>query len=622
MSSLKEHIVLCGKIPSGNKFRDSEKRKIHRFECDPSEKKRNVNIDLPHFKKLVGCHIPERYKDLLEIAGYVYAADRMIDRGSPTALEFQAWSRKLHFHIKVRDFAFWGKKATIHALSEALTFVSGDNSYEFSFYKGGKDHGQMSLTDSEEITFEKKNNSHVCLFSGGLDSLAGALQSLGEGKNLILISHRSNNIGVSQIQKGILNRLMTDFPERIQPFHFSCNLKGERAVEETQRTRIFLYTSIAISLMNLASDEAINIFENGITSINVSKRQDAINARASRTTHPKTLFLLQNFFSLLADKEVKLNHPFLLKTKSDVLNIIKEAGKASYINSTLTCTKTFLKFKNDSSASHCGRCSQCIDRRIAAFSTELEDYDATYDMDISKDSIKDTEGFTHLHDYIFKSFELRDCSQSNFAFEFFNELTDITPYIAGSDNAEKTQAIYDLMKNHSACVDRALGRIRAIENLSKPMVKNSIFEILSSRTHLKSSMEVEIEKICGELKQRVPLAFQTQKPSSEKVLNDQIQALLGANGNGYTREFPVLKFGSAKTVPDHAVDTDLFIEAKYPRNKKSQSQLTDEIAADITKYGEVHKLFVIYDPERKIANDDEFVDKIDSFKNCKAIIIR
>lgn len=622
MSNLRKHTVICGNPNVHKKYLSKTNYLVHNFECDPTVVGRNVEIDLPHFVQIVGCHFPSRIKDLMEIASYVYASDRMIDRGSPRSMEYNSWSRKFHYHIKVRDFEFWNQIEVMQALNEALIFVSGDYSYEFTFYSGGKDMGQSALTDDQAIKFDKKENSCVCLFSGGLDSLAGALKLLSEGKNLILISHSSNNVGVSKIQNGVLNRIIHDYPNRIQAFKFLCHLKGERAIEETQRSRIFLYTTIAFSLMSLASENSINIFENGITSINFAKRQDAMNARASRTTHPKTLAYFQNFYSLVYGDRIEICHPFLYNTKSDILQIIKDNNKESYINSTLSCTKTFLKFKNNSNASHCGRCSQCVDRRFASYATELEEYDATYDMDISKDSIDDQEGFTHLHDYLYKVFELKSENLRTFGYNYFEELVDILPYINGVDNYDKTNSIYNLVKSHTERISTAIQRIREGEDLTKPKPVNSIFNILDERIYLRKPAEVIVDQLCAELNISIPIAFQSQKPNNEKTLNDHIQAIISKNEESYAREFPYIKYGTAKTVPDHSLSPNLYIESKYPRNKKSQSALTDELTQDIIKYGDSFKLFLIYDPERIITQDDLFKSTIEASPNCRVCIIR
>jgi len=42
----------------------------------------------------------------LELAAYIYAADRHTRRGSRDAVEFHAWSRRFRFRIKVRDVEF------------------------------------------------------------------------------------------------------------------------------------------------------------------------------------------------------------------------------------------------------------------------------------------------------------------------------------------------------------------------------------------------------------------------------------------------------------------------------------------------------------------------------------
>ena len=88
MSDEKTHIILCSGAPLPAKFRRLPKHHIHKFHCDPSRKEHNVNIELPHLIKQVNCYFRPRIKDLLEIAGYIYAADRMTKRGQPSQVEY------------------------------------------------------------------------------------------------------------------------------------------------------------------------------------------------------------------------------------------------------------------------------------------------------------------------------------------------------------------------------------------------------------------------------------------------------------------------------------------------------------------------------------------------------
>jgi hypothetical protein len=97
------HHLLC----NGARFEVPRNAKSLRLDYRPDEQP-NVRIELPSFVEQL-LHIPPRLLDLLEIAAYVYCADRWSYRGTKSAVEYQAWSRDFAFHIKVRDFKFWSR---------------------------------------------------------------------------------------------------------------------------------------------------------------------------------------------------------------------------------------------------------------------------------------------------------------------------------------------------------------------------------------------------------------------------------------------------------------------------------------------------------------------------------
>jgi 7-cyano-7-deazaguanine synthase in queuosine biosynthesis len=624
LRSEKTHIVLCSDalLPKG--FGRGADYSILKLAYDPNSSSNNVNIDLPHFKESLSVHIRDRIKDLLEIAGYIYAADRLIKRGEIDSLEYHAWARNIHFVFKVRDLKFWEQTSTSKLLSEALLYMSGDKQLNFSFIGGAKDIGQLNAFDVEGISPELKVKSTIALFSGGLDSLAGVIQTLETTKdNVILVSHRANH-GTTKTQKGIHKKLAEDYPRRIKYYAFNCTLKEKRAAEETQRTRIFLYTAVAFSLASIFKESEIQIFENGMTSINFSKRADLINARASRTTHPKTLHHMSQFFSHVAEKKFKIQHPFLFHTKTDIFKLIQRFNRHNYINSTVTCTKTFQKFNNNTNATHCGGCSQCIDRRFAAFASDLEKFDAIYDFEISKDTFLNEEAKTHLCDYIKLAFNFSNESLDSFYYDKLEVLSELTDYIEGNDDTEKVEKIFILCKKHFQQIHLAVKKILSLEDPLKPKIQNSFFTFIDSREYFKDPVERFIEKITDKLLKVLPEAFNSEKPKNENGLNDFINAFLLGEKDEYYREFPAVKFSFAKTIPDHSYEGhNLFIESKYLRGKTSKSAITDGIAADIIKYPEEKfKLFLIYDPERKISNDETFKKDFERKPKCKICIIR
>ena len=115
--------------------------------------------------------------DLIEVASYVYSADSLVSRGGPAAARMgERWRRNFHFEIPVRNPDIWNQQSIVDALSTTLGFVS-DDQYDFTFraatnpvaFDGYFEYGQdRGMTPSS-----------IMMFSGGLDSFAGALESPG-----------------------------------------------------------------------------------------------------------------------------------------------------------------------------------------------------------------------------------------------------------------------------------------------------------------------------------------------------------------------------------------------------------------------------------------------------------
>lgn len=164
------------------------------------------------------------------------------------------------------------------------------------------------------------------------------------------------------------------------------------------------------------------------------------------------------------------------------------------------------------------------------------------------------------------------------------------------------------------------------DSMFKPLLTNSIYEVVNGRRFQRDRAECLAADIAQMLSTAIPIALANTTPDHENALNDQIQALLKRDQETYEREYPAVRFSFATVVPDHfstAADVDLFIEAKYLRKKMSPSGITDQIAADLMKYPDgAYKLFVIYDPERRIKDDTRFKRDFEQRSNCTISIIR
>lgn len=581
----------------------------------------NVNVSLPDFVRGV-YHLPPRVLDLLEIAAYVFSADRLTSRGVRDALEYHSWARSFYFIVRVRDIDFWEKDSVRNKLEEALCFMTGDREYEFRF-QPGHSTPPTSLFDSEQFMIDPKEETHVVLFSGGLDSLAGVVELLEtSGARLCLVSHRSQP-GTTRTQCQLFEALKKLYPGRVSLYSFRCTLKKTRAIDENQRTRAFLFASIAYSLSRALSQDAFYVFDNGYTSMNFPRRQDQMNARASRTTHPKTLSLVKEFLSEVHQSEVRIQAPFLWKTKADVFDILRKYERYHLIPSTVSCNHTY---KHLGSATHCGKCFQCIDRRLAAYGSQLDSVDdaGIYALDFITRTV-DAETKTTLVDYVRQASDFARWNIDHFYKRMLAELTHIDGYIPGMNEEETVSAVWRLCRRHGEQVERAMLRMRAIhDGVFDETPKGSFLEMINVREYLKEPIERLAVDICNRLRRAIPKAFRKNPPKDEADFNDKVDGFLASWRGEIEREHPAISFALAHTIPDLSLSRDrLLIESKYIRGATTPSKVTDAIAADITKYPETsHTLFVVYDPGRKITDDQKFKRDFEQRGNCTICPVR
>ncbi|MBA3518658.1 MAG: hypothetical protein H0T75_13700, partial [Rhizobiales bacterium] len=233
---MNEHLVLCG----GTKRAGRAKH----LQLALSGKDQNITLKLEDISRRLVRNLPDRLVDLLEIATYVFCADRAISRGGEAQTgNGAAWRRRLHFVVPVRDPDHWRRPEILEALQTTLTFLS-DDEYGFEFETAEVENSVQSYL---EFTEDESSISpdEIVLFSGGLDSVAGAVEELSRDMSIALVSHRSSPKTYSH-QKALVADLQRRFPGKVMHFPvLITRLEGLRAPETTQRTRSFLYSTLA-----------------------------------------------------------------------------------------------------------------------------------------------------------------------------------------------------------------------------------------------------------------------------------------------------------------------------------------------------------------------------------------
>lgn len=455
MNEFAEHIVCCSGVKPCGEDNGVQYLALEYKDGCPNK---NVSINLNRFVT-DNYHISDRLKDLLEIAGYIFSADRKTYRGNNRDQFYHSWSRAFHFHIGVHDKEFWERQDVKNALEEVLLFLTGDHSYKFTFYDGG-DSFPSNLFDNENFTIDTPEKLKVSLFSGGLDSLAGAIELLETTDyEICLVSHQSGQPGVKQTQRLVYEALNALYPNRCKHYKYHCGFDHFPSTDETQRTRSFLYTATAFAIAKTYNQNCIYVYENGITSINFAETQDLMNARASRTTHPKTLKLLEKLFSMIGESAFEIKNPFLFRTKTDVVEVLKKYDKLGLLDSSVSCSATR---NHCSKFTHCGICSQCIDRRFAVYAAEIENADENgiYAFNFMTEDLEEDEIKKSLVEYIAIAQRFAETNSNSFYLDWGSEIVDIEPYVNGESEEARVMKIFNLCERHAKQVESALNRMR------------------------------------------------------------------------------------------------------------------------------------------------------------------
>ncbi len=445
------NLIWCGPDNPPDEKRTGFKKTVR---LDSLSQDHNVNLRIENISSTLIQNIPSLIIDLLEIGSYVYCADQSITRGGKTwAQNGKDWYRNFIVNIPVRNPDIWGRPEIKKCLSETLEFLS-DDSYDFKFRQLKKDAPRQQYFDFSQGWSEFDTDS-ILLFSGGLDSLAGGLDEMVEhNRDIVLVSHRPMP-KISSRQTSLVNELKREFEGKRKLLHIPVWVNKDPGIthDANQRTRSFLYASLAVAVAKMTQKDTIKFYENGIVSCNLPISEQIVGTRASRSTHPKALSLFSEFFSLLFDRPFKVENPFFGYTKSDVVKSIGDKGYHRLIASTHSCSHTRQTLQLNK---HCGTCSQCVERRIATEFNGFQEFDPKeyYDIDLFRDSLKKPEDRTMVESYISNSLGLEDVSFEDFISRY-PETTRIINQL-GMPASKAADLVYNLHKRHGNQVSQVI----------------------------------------------------------------------------------------------------------------------------------------------------------------------
>ena len=431
---------------------------------------RNVNLRVDYITRGMLGNIPELLGDLLEISAYVFCADQRASRGSDQLTDYgRDWRRDMRFNIPVRCPDVWSDASVQEELRKTLGFLS-DDAYTFEFTLS-ENPAEIQEQYFPNLIDAAPSVDEVALFSGGIDSFAGAVNDIVKNnKSLLLVGH----FGASKI-RNVQDALVKGLEERgynqqasFVPILVS-NVKA-RTVEDTQRTRSFLFACLGLVIAQMAGKDRFTFYENGIVSLNPPVSGDILGGRATRTTHPRVLRGLERLFSLILEREISIDTPLQWMTKPEVVLLIKDAGMSDLLPTTCSCTRTHSRTK---AQPHCGECSQCIDRRFAVLAAEMEEYEpaSTYCLDLLTSDRTGDEKLRMALNYVAFFNKLRGVPQNRFIAEY-SEFVSALGEFPGLTTQEVGARLFDMFQRQAVSIDSVM--VKALRDNAEALVKGEI----------------------------------------------------------------------------------------------------------------------------------------------------
>ena len=395
-------------------------------------------------------------RDLLDIAAFVYHADNSTRRATNKDVFNEKWVREFTFVVPVREPDVWQCEAVNNKLVEMLDYLTEDR-YEFVFTHRDPRPEQLVLQDISDTLPYAPEADCVALFSGGMDSLAGAANLVESGRKPILVSHQSRPV-LAQLQRRLASSIRERMPSWVFPhLDVRINRMGLEAVENSQRSRSFLFLAIASLVAHELALNEVVVSENGITTFNLPRLGQTVGTLATRSTHPRFIELFRQMVSEVFVKDFVLTMPFIWMTRAEVLEILTHRNCTDLIPLSASCNHS----RRPKVFPHCGTCSQCVDRRFAVTYLGLDALEGEldgYEKDIFTDELEEGEERMQAVSPVQFALDVRKRDALSFYAKYV-QVFDAVAAIPG-DSDQNLTAMYELHRRYADETYGVMGKVQ------------------------------------------------------------------------------------------------------------------------------------------------------------------
>lgn len=340
-------------------------------------KHQQVDVDLSNLASHAGRALSAVETDWVNLAMAIYAADRFASRRPGRSLGQTFWRRSISLRVAVIDPDLWEKAKPL--ILAALSFLNDDKwSLQFtnrSLLLNEERQRHLFPGFPEQIPW-------VCLFSGGLDSLAGfkRLSSLSGSKGVLVSgwTHERLRVGQSKIVDEIRSTPGKSL-DWVPIYYGFPRIENNGGMESSQRSRGWVHVALGLAAAYASHQDTLDVCENGIGAFNLPTELSQTGSHTSRAMHPVFLHRIAQAASIVFDRDFKVRQTALFETKGELLTRTLSPSDADLAAKTFSCEI----FPNYRAQEHqCGVCPSCLVRRASLHAAGIEDSGHHYELDV------------------------------------------------------------------------------------------------------------------------------------------------------------------------------------------------------------------------------------------------
>ncbi len=446
----------------------------------------NLN-DQPVYERFFQA-IPSLYADLVDLAVYVYLADKFSLRRDPKDREGMTWGRKIVLNVPMRRPDVWASQTVLEALQDTLMEFTEDQ-WEFVFETKSGDR-RVSETQLLMTDLFGTEPARVSLFSGGLDSFAGTVQTIANNpsERFVLVSGATHGRQITEqrAQVGMLQGRTKASIQHLSITYGIHRIRGKRPVEEkSQRSRGFLYLTLGALTALMAKTSSLDVFENGVGALNLPYNSSQLGTACTRAMSPIALVKMERFIRVLSGQQFSIRNPFLFSTKGQMCASPAFKPFADAVVRTFSCDGFPHRIAN---VPQCGVCTSCLLRRLSLQVAGLSGSDPgefyNYDLGIPGKDLPAERlfGLRRMNLQVNKFAELLATPAPGAAFfAEYPELRDVVAVLSAKANENSSVVMQRLLSLYQTYVNEwhSFSFPKNYNSVAKPMAASNSLTVSS-----------------------------------------------------------------------------------------------------------------------------------------------